>query len=171
MFACSRSTSCSVGLAFGRLYLKSQQWIINHFQKTRFREILMANITEFKIKWRTLCCELRTVETAAVVVVLWMQHCILSPFVAFVSGHPHSSCLLSAACRAFLCFSINWVTIVSTVSAVFEKWEDEEFFRANCDAFLLLFADEDVIKKVEYAYTAMLPFDKFYYQLKLRIKL
>ena len=66
----------------------------------------------------TLCCEFRTVDTAAVVVVLWMQHCILSPFVAFVSGHPHSSCLLSAACRAFLCFSINWVTMASTVSAV-----------------------------------------------------
>ena len=82
----------------------------------------------------TLCCEFLTVETAAVVVVLWMQHCSLSPFVAFVSGHPHSSCLLSAACRAFLCFSINWVTIASTVSAVCKM---RCGFQRNCDAFLL----------------------------------
>lgn len=34
------------------------------------------------------------------------------------SGQPHSSCLLSAACLACRCFSINWVTIASTVSAV-----------------------------------------------------
>lgn len=42
------------------------------------------------------------------------------PFPAVESGggHPHSSCLLSAAARADRCFSINWHTMVSTVSAV-----------------------------------------------------
>ena len=34
------------------------------------------------------------------------------------SGQPHSICLLSAAARAALCFSISCVTIASTVSAV-----------------------------------------------------
>lgn len=37
------------------------------------------------------------------------------------SGHPHSSCLTSAAWRAARCFSINWPTIASTVSAVLIK--------------------------------------------------
>jgi hypothetical protein len=34
------------------------------------------------------------------------------------SGQPHSSCLVSAAALARRCFSINWVTMASTVSAV-----------------------------------------------------
>uniref|UniRef100_A0A182T3P4 Secreted protein n=1 Tax=Anopheles maculatus TaxID=74869 RepID=A0A182T3P4_9DIPT len=40
------------------------------------------------------------------------------PSAQFASGQPHSSCFTRAVCRAIRCFSISWLTIASTVSAV-----------------------------------------------------
>uniref|UniRef100_A0A182QTH9 Uncharacterized protein n=1 Tax=Anopheles farauti TaxID=69004 RepID=A0A182QTH9_9DIPT len=40
------------------------------------------------------------------------------PSAQFASGQPHSSCFTSAVWRAIRCFSISWLTIASTVSAV-----------------------------------------------------
>uniref|UniRef100_A0A182JGQ1 Uncharacterized protein n=1 Tax=Anopheles atroparvus TaxID=41427 RepID=A0A182JGQ1_ANOAO len=40
------------------------------------------------------------------------------PSAQFASGQPHSSCFTNAVWRAWRCFSISWLTIASTVSAV-----------------------------------------------------
>lgn len=54
----------------------------------------------------------------------WMHVCgFLLSAVESGGGQPHSSCLLRAAARAARCFSISWVTIVSTVSAVWGEGE------------------------------------------------
>ena len=47
------------------------------------------------------------------------------------SGQPHSNCLTNADCLASLCFSISWLTMASTVSAVWKYF----YFTLNCTKF------------------------------------
>lgn len=60
------------------------------------------------------------------------------------SGHPHSNCLTKAACRAARCFSINWATIASTVSAVCRSKEKPQ------DNWLIIWWNTYVIHKEFY---------------------
>jgi hypothetical protein len=80
-------------------------------------------------KLTTVCCrvpeqDVRSVALPVLAIVIrrmgWEQ---VFPSAQVESGQPHSSCLVSAAARARRCFSISWVTMASTVSAVCKSYQ------------------------------------------------
>uniref|UniRef100_A0A2M4DML3 Putative secreted protein n=1 Tax=Anopheles darlingi TaxID=43151 RepID=A0A2M4DML3_ANODA len=64
---------------------------------------------------RLLCCSSCTLLAALIRRIGCEQDL---PSAQLASGQPHSSCFTSAVWRAIRCFSISWLTMVSTVSAV-----------------------------------------------------